>query len=119
LDLLCGWNLSKKGCWVFPHLGFSQDKSRVLLSTVVYISDISEISDISSKFSWGRYFLSKISRHFQNFQCVATLSLTREILRKCRGSMESVDLLGKGAEKVHVKGVLEAASCLFWSLFHF
>jgi hypothetical protein len=24
-DLLCERNLSKKGCWVFPHLGFSQD----------------------------------------------------------------------------------------------
>jgi hypothetical protein len=30
----CGLNLSKKGCWVFPHLGFSQDKSCVLLFIV-------------------------------------------------------------------------------------
>jgi hypothetical protein len=75
-------------------------------TTVVYINDISEILDISPKFCGGRYFLRKISRIFRHFEYVTTLSLTREILRKCHGLMESVGLLGKTAENVHVKGVL-------------
>jgi hypothetical protein len=82
----------------------SYQKQMVVQTTVVYIGDISEISDISPKFSWDRNFPSKMLRHFRNFECVATHSLTREILRKCRGSMESVGLLGKGAEKECVKG---------------
>jgi hypothetical protein len=36
LDLLCERNLPKKGCWVFPHLGFSQDKSLVFFLSLIY-----------------------------------------------------------------------------------
>jgi hypothetical protein len=96
-----------------------RSQAKIETRNVVYIGDISEISDISPKFSLARNFPRKMSRHFRHFECVATHSLTREFLRKCRGSMESVGLLGLAAEKVRVKGVLEAAGCLFWSLFHF
>jgi hypothetical protein len=84
-----------------------------LHATVVHIDNISKILDISLKFCGGRYFLRKILRNFRHFEYVATLSLTHEILRKCRELMESVDLLGKSMEKLRVKGVLEATGCLF------
>jgi hypothetical protein len=73
---------------------------------------------MSPTFSLGRNFPPKISRHIRNFESVATLSLTRDILPMCRGSIQYVGLLRFFAGKVRASGVLEAAGAFFWSLFH-
>jgi hypothetical protein len=61
--------------------------------TVEYVSDITEMSDVSPKFSLCRNFRLNMSRNFRNFECVATHSLTRDIFSICRESMECVGLL--------------------------
>ena len=86
--------------------------------TVEYIAEISDMSDMSPTFSPGRNFPPKILRHIRNFESVATLSLTPDILPMCRGLIQYVGLLRFFAGKVRASGVLEAVGAFFWSLFH-
>jgi hypothetical protein len=62
-------------------------------STVEYIAEISDMSDMSPTFSPGRNFPLKISRHIRNFESVVTLSLCPAILPMCPDILQYVGLL--------------------------